>query len=322
MAVYPNSECQLFCYWMLNVSWQQLTPPRLSLINTVYTASINGTSVSDNDFNNFTQVTAWRYKYFLIWLTNGGYPSIDGLNYFKNWVIQPSATFKTYVYTFINSCKTHYNWDKIIGLWLFAVPTSDGAIINMRDPYNHSTSIIGTPTFTANQGYTGGDNTKAINTGIAVGNDNRLSQYFCEFGSYSRTNSAAAEIEIGCAEGGGTLANQIYTKFTDNKIYGAVNGGAITATTVADSLALTSIKRLNNYSVTAYKRGVSVITNTNATTGLTKYPFYALGLNAGLTITNPSNRQVSLIYISLPTLDTLSFYNDVQALMTSIGCQV
>lgn len=70
MAVYPNSDCQLFCYWMLNVSWQELTPPRLSLINTVYTASINGTSVSDNDFNNFTQITSWRYPYYIVWRDN------------------------------------------------------------------------------------------------------------------------------------------------------------------------------------------------------------------------------------------------------------
>jgi len=68
--VYPNNSCLLFCDWMLNVSWQVLTPTRLSLIQTIYTAALNGTSVTQQQYNNFTQVTAWRYPYYLVWKEN------------------------------------------------------------------------------------------------------------------------------------------------------------------------------------------------------------------------------------------------------------
>lgn len=65
--IVPNSDTAAFCYWMLNVSWQQLTPSRLSLITTVYNAAVAGTSVTAQEWKNFTQVTAWRYKYYTVW---------------------------------------------------------------------------------------------------------------------------------------------------------------------------------------------------------------------------------------------------------------
>jgi len=70
MAVFPNASCLGFCDWMLNVSWQTLTPSRLNLIQSIYTAALNGTSVSDQDYNNFIQVSSWREPYYLTWLSN------------------------------------------------------------------------------------------------------------------------------------------------------------------------------------------------------------------------------------------------------------
>lgn len=68
--VYPNSYCIGFCYWMLNTSWQQLTPTRLTLITAVYNAAVAGTSVTTTQYNNFTQVTSWRIPYYEAYLKN------------------------------------------------------------------------------------------------------------------------------------------------------------------------------------------------------------------------------------------------------------
>lgn len=62
--VYPNSFCLAFCNWMLNISWQQLTPSRLALITTVYNAAVTGTSVTSLQYSNFTQVSAWRLPFY------------------------------------------------------------------------------------------------------------------------------------------------------------------------------------------------------------------------------------------------------------------
>ena len=61
---YPNKYCIGFCYWMLNTSWQTLTPSRLDLITTVYNAAIAGTSVTTLQYNNFTQITSWRLPFY------------------------------------------------------------------------------------------------------------------------------------------------------------------------------------------------------------------------------------------------------------------
>jgi len=55
---------------MLNTSWQVLTPPRSALITTIYNAAIAGSSVSDSDYNNFTQTTSWRLPYYQAFLQN------------------------------------------------------------------------------------------------------------------------------------------------------------------------------------------------------------------------------------------------------------
>lgn len=70
MAVYPNSFCLSFCNWMLNTSWQVLTPPRLALITDVYNAALAGSSVTDQVYNNFTQTTSWRLPFYEAYLQN------------------------------------------------------------------------------------------------------------------------------------------------------------------------------------------------------------------------------------------------------------
>lgn len=68
MAVYPNKFCIGFCNWMINTSWQVLTPPRLDLINTIYTAAVAGSSVTDTEYNNFIQTTSWRQPFYQAYL--------------------------------------------------------------------------------------------------------------------------------------------------------------------------------------------------------------------------------------------------------------
>lgn len=68
--VYPNAYCIGFCYWMLNTSWQVLTPPRLSLITTIYNAAVSGSAVTVLEYNNFTQTTSWRLPFYEAYLKN------------------------------------------------------------------------------------------------------------------------------------------------------------------------------------------------------------------------------------------------------------
>ena len=96
--VYPNEFCIGFCYWMLNTSWQVLTPPRLALITTVYNAAVAGSSVTSLEYNNFTQTTYWRLPFYEAYLR-----SIEGFS---------APPLSTYSYLFDPSqLRSNYNGD-------------------------------------------------------------------------------------------------------------------------------------------------------------------------------------------------------------------
>lgn len=68
--MYINSYCVGFCYWLLNTSWQQLSPSQTALVTAIYTAGVSGSSVTQQQFNNFTQATSWRQKWYDFYLGN------------------------------------------------------------------------------------------------------------------------------------------------------------------------------------------------------------------------------------------------------------
>jgi len=66
-VVYPNPIAEDFCYWMLNVSAQKLTGPQRVIVAAVYTAAVAQSSVTDQQWWNFNNFTAWRYPFFRVW---------------------------------------------------------------------------------------------------------------------------------------------------------------------------------------------------------------------------------------------------------------
>ena len=320
--VYPNTQCYHFCYWMLNVSWQTLTPSRLALIQTVYTAASTGASVTVTQFNNFTQVTAWRYPYYLVWANTAGSPPIEAFEYFKKWSVQPSATFQNYIWTFINTLKGAGQWQYLKAFWLLAVPTADGALINMANPNLTPASLIGAPTFTANQGYNGFNATKSINLNYVPGVDDNTYQNNCEFGSYSRNNTQEASFDMGASLAAGASAFAIQSRIVNGTANGSLNSALFNSAVATTGLALTSIKRVSPTLSYILVRGVVNASPATVSSGPNSYPLYIGSQNRAGVITSPTTKQISMGYVASAQLNNLLFYNAVQALMTSIGCQV
>lgn len=320
--VYPNVQCYHFCYWMLNVSWQTLTPPRLTLIQTVYTAASTGASVTDVEFNNFTQITAWRFPYYTVWANTSGSPPLEAFAYFQKWSVQPSSTFQSYVWTFINTLKSANQWQYLTAFWLLAVPTSDGALINMANPSLPPASLISTPTFTANQGYSGASATKCINSNFTPGVDDSATISNLEFGAYMRTNVNSLTRLLGSSNAADTQRTYISPRNgADMAVYGIAS---VDSTTVANlnSQGFWSAKRFTSQQTVLLARGVPFATQTLASTALSAFPFYILAHNNAGAINKPTTGELSAAYVSKAQMNTLILYNAVQALMTSIGCQV
>lgn len=65
--IYPNNLAATFCYWLLNISFQALSGPQKTVVQTIQSAALSAGSVTSTQWDNFQRFTAWRYPYFLVW---------------------------------------------------------------------------------------------------------------------------------------------------------------------------------------------------------------------------------------------------------------
>lgn len=64
--VQPNSLAAGFCFWMLNISKQQLSGPQKIIVQNVYNSALGNYPISDQEWFNFNLFTAWRNPYYLV----------------------------------------------------------------------------------------------------------------------------------------------------------------------------------------------------------------------------------------------------------------
>ena len=65
--IYPSTECANFCNWLLNTGNQKLSGPQRVIVQSVFTAALNGTGIDDQEWYNFNLFTSWRYPVFTSW---------------------------------------------------------------------------------------------------------------------------------------------------------------------------------------------------------------------------------------------------------------
>lgn len=322
MAVYPNSDCVAFCDWMLNVSWQQLTPPRLNLITAVYNAGIASTSVTDNQWNNFTQVTAWRYKYYLVWKNlQGGYSSA-ALDWFAQLDVQPSAWYKSIINTFILQCISDGNWQYLDRFWIFATEKEQHCTISLVNPTSQPLSIAVQPTWAPLFGYTTNGSSQYLNSNYTPSIDGvNLTLNNASFGAYSRTNNTNVGGFLG-VRGAPSNTCAIWPRDGSNNAYVQVNSQTYTQGTVLDTRGLFSAVRTASNNQDLYRNGALALTDTDASTGLPNLKAYILAVNLQGVLDVPNTRQISLAYFGSGSINQATFYTAVQALATSIGFNV
>lgn len=63
----PNADCALFGTWLLNISWQSLSGPQRVLVQSITTAALAGTQVTNQEWSNFNKFTAWRFPFYQVY---------------------------------------------------------------------------------------------------------------------------------------------------------------------------------------------------------------------------------------------------------------
>lgn len=318
MAVYPNINTARFCDWLLNYSWFQFSTSQLNTINTVYTAAQNLTSVTNTEYNNFTQTTSWRYQFYLQFANGINYSGSYLANYLNQLLTQPTTAYTAALDALINTLTTDNNIQLLDRLWIFASETSQAAMISVVNPTSTPARIVGTPTFTSKFGIATNANGQCVNLNFTPNLDavNYTLNSSCVF-YYSRTNSTNANADIGEAFSTGCY---VAPRNASNQATIRMQNSSNSTIANSNSDKLLSIVRTASNLTTLYRDGVSVGTSSTASANLSNVNQLACAAN--LNTLSGSARQISIVGYGSGALDQTKLNNAINTFATSIGFNV
>ncbi len=180
----------------------------------------------------------------------------------------PTAARAQLINNFFNSLITNGVYNYLDGLWLLKASSAQAAWINAVNP-SQIASVVGTPTFTTDGGYSNWSAGNYIDSGIAMSSASKYLQNDAHIGVWCATNVLQNQSDVGAL---GSFACYIRTNEPSfNDIYASVNcagTGAFFATFAANGWSQTavghSVAQRNNAADSAtsgsiYKNGVKAI---------------------------------------------------------------
>jgi len=187
---------------------------------------------------------------------------------------------KTIIDTLVTTLKADGNWDELDALWLLANEASDQGLVNLRSPLTTDMTLVSSPTFTVDQGFTSGGS-GYIDTNFNPSTD--ATKYLLDdasFGVYSRTDSTNASTVMGLfTSPNGSL---LIPRYGANVITASVNDtfNNSVGTNTVGTLGLFSAVRDSSSTSKVYHDGVeSYSIAANASTSVLSLDFFLLTLN-------------------------------------------
>lgn len=216
-------------------------------------------------------------------------------------------------------------WAKFDLLHVYATQDTTTAQLNLVSA-SFPATLNGSPTFTADRGYTGVDasSTVYINTGFnPTSGSPKHTQNSAHLSEWNLTNTTSGKSGVGSINGAQTQNAYILSQFTDNHAYFRINVG-IDAThdvAVADAIGHYIGNRSSSSASQGYKNGSSILSNAADTSvALTNQNFYGLAYNFNGTASGVGH-QIAMISIgsSMNSTEAANFYNRLRTYMTAVG---
>lgn len=207
----------------------------------------------------------------------------DATTLFAAFSTPATAAAKGYINDAILGFKVNTSWADTDVMWCEALETAQAALINWKAPASFACTTVGSPVFTANQGYTGAVGKYLRSNWNPRTNTTQMSANDVGIRFKNRTSRAAATtVMFG--------ANDLTSRFTAGPR--TAIGGASTAyikvcddadpITVAGSDGLWTIERTSSSAEALYRNSVSVGSLTGVTSGaLPNIEMYLLCENEG-----------------------------------------
>lgn len=247
----------------------------------------------------------------------------DAQLYFNQLSVQPSAAFKSAINTLVLTLKADGNWTTLDRLWIHAAEVQQHATISLVNPTSTAITEVNSPTWTANQGYTGNGSTQYLNTNFNTSSSgvNYTQNSNC-IGIYSRNNTSEAKVDIGNQNA--TVISYVISRWTDNNQYHRANvtSGGFASAANTDSRGLFTSLRTNSTTIYGYKNGSQACTTTNTSGTLPNLNLFIGALNNNGTPDFYSTKQYALSFISSGAINQATFYTAIQTFATTRGFNV
>jgi hypothetical protein len=323
MNIYPNSNCALFCTWLLNNSLIRLTVPRKIQVQTVYTAASTGSYVTQLYYEEFIQYTNRFYieyqQYILLQPALPMPGTLDALTI--AWLAQVTSPAQQTIYSvdaFFKQLRADGNL-AIDYLFLFAQDQQANARISLFNPTLYNVTENGALIWNVNLGYTGDASTAYLQTNYTDSTDGyNVTLNSNSFGVYLRKALAQGnKVNMGAND----TINQslIATAFTsDGKIYASAQASE---DVYADytTQGLFCVQRTTSSNVNLIANGAILNSSSDSSIGLVTIADGIIGWNVLGTPTELDDNQYSLAYKGSGSLNMVTFNSAVNLLMTNIG---
>jgi hypothetical protein len=320
MAYTPNYDCANFCYWMLNLSWQRLTGPQTVLVNTVYSAALAQTTVTDQQWKDFTMISAWRSKYYESWGKYASYYNANCQSWLNNLPSAPPAWYTAIINQFFQDLADAGIDSALDRLFIFAGPSEGISLVSLINPSATPASNPTATTFTPYNGYTGNGSSMYIDCSFNMStNGVNYTLNDASLGVYLRKNaSSASSACVIAGQSGGNYAF-IQPRYTGNVCRATINSGAFpTMPANTTTQGLFAVSRSSSTTHTIWKNG-SALTSVASASGALPNSATTVLSRVG---SDFSDNQVSMAFMGAGSMNQANLYSAFQALMTRLGSQV
>lgn len=234
---------------------------------------------------------------------------------------RPSPLVINAVNTFIKSSKASGNWQLLDRFWIFGQDIQANVVYSIVNPTSTACVEVNSPTWAAYQGFTfNGSNMYLRTNYIPSTNGVNYTLNNATHGLYCTVNTAGV---FGWDMGATDASNSSTISMrdaTDNAYAKANNTTAafITVGSRTDSRGLWSYNRTASNSLTMYRNGVSIGTDTDVSTARPTVEMYIGGLNLNGVPASYSNKKIAIAFTGSASISNTSFYTEIQALATAL----
>ncbi|MGD1852737.1 MAG: hypothetical protein ACFB2W_00660 [Leptolyngbyaceae cyanobacterium] len=215
-------------------------------------------------------------------------------------------------------------YSKIAGLWVYALDTSNDALLNWVS--TNYTSTQTNMTFTAREGFTGNGSSSFINSNYVPSTQTNTGQTNIAVHFYTRSRSAGGFNDFGGRSGFGAPLNSIRVNTAGETSFATLNNATSPAAGIVSSglTGLHTISRIDNSDQIAYRNGAVEGTLSQNTNGQPTVTMYFAGFNAGGAVSASSDGQYAMGAITegMTGAEVSDFNTRVTTLLTAFNATV